>query len=64
MTQNNYEKLLAKGNKILEQYMPELNKISNEHIKRTNQNYRREEDVNEIAIALALYDDRIESLLV
>ena len=62
MTQNNYEKLLAKGNKILERYMPELNKISNEHIK--NQNYRREEDVNEIAIAFALYDYHIESLLV
>jgi len=62
MTKDNYQKLLTKGNKILERYMPELNKISNEHIK--NQNYRREEDVNEIAIALALYDYHIESLLV
>jgi len=59
MTQNNYEKLLAKGNKILERYMPELNKISNEHIKRTIDAKK-----NEIAIALALYDDHIESLLV
>ena len=64
MTQNNYEKLLAKGNNILEKIMPDLNKISNERIKRTNKNYRREEDVKEIAIALALYDDRIEGLLV
>ena len=64
MTQNNYEKLLAKGNNILEKIMPDLNRVSNERIKRTNKNYRREEDVKEIAIALALYDDRIEGLLV
>jgi len=64
MTDKNYKTLLSKGNSILEKIMPDLNKISNERIKRTNKNYRREEDVKEIAIALALYDDRIEGLLV
>jgi len=64
MTDKHYKALLSKGNNILEKIMPDLNKISDERIKRTNKNYRREEDVNEIAIALALYDDRIEGLLV
>ena len=65
MTQNNYEKLLSKGNKILKQLMPELNKISNEHIKEFKRQYFtkktkkkltcNEEDQEHIPVVLLSY---------
>jgi len=42
-----------------------LNKISNEYIrKNSNKVYRREEDFKEIAVALGLYDEYIDGIII
>ena len=71
MDEKQYQEYLARGTQILQSILPELNKLSEQHIrkdrvrrKEENNTFRREEDFNEIAVALALYDDRIEACLV
>jgi len=65
MDKKQYQERLGRGIEILETLMPELNKISDQHIRKNDNNvFRREEDLREIAVALALYDDRIQACLV
>jgi hypothetical protein len=63
MNEKRYQEYLARGTQILQSILPELNKLSEQHTRKDN-TFRREEDFNEIAVALALYDDRIEACLV
>lgn len=56
MNQTRYNELLKRGNQILEKLMPEINNASDQFI-RNKDTFRRQEDCNEIAIALALYDE-------
>jgi len=64
MTLKQYEQLRNRGIGILEKLMPELNKISNQFIRQDKKSYRTEEEFKELTIALALYDESIDGLLV
>lgn len=63
-TNKQYRNTIQRGNKILEKIMPELNRISNSKIRTTKDLFRRKEDCEELALALGLYDETIEAILV
>ena len=64
MSSKQYENTLQRGKVILEKLMPELNKISDQHIRTSKEVFRRKEDCEELALALGLYDEIIEGILV
>lgn len=63
MNERFYQDALSRGTKILEQIMSELNKISNEHIRKDPHCFRREEDLKEMAVAIGIYDIHLDGLL-
>jgi len=50
-----YDELLTKGAKLFELIGGELNKLSEAHIRKEREQYRRNEDFLEICIALVLF---------
>ena len=59
-----FQELKADGQKILAQLIPELNAISDVHIRKTKDLYRREEDFNEMCILLALLKMKVKNGLI
>lgn len=62
MTMGEFQVLKVSGEKILLKLISQLNKVADEHIRlRKFGNYRRKEDLEEICVALALYDKDLQS---
>lgn len=59
-----YEHIVNRGEKILSQIIPQVNGLSMEHIRIDPNKFRREEDFKEMAVALGLYDEYLDSLLI
>lgn len=56
-----YVKLLRRGRELFGRIGDELNVISREHIRTNPEMFRREEDHDELCVALALLEQRIET---
>ena len=52
-----YDIMRLRGQKILAKLIPRLNKISDSHIRLRKEDYRREEDFDEMCILAALLSD-------
>jgi hypothetical protein len=57
MNQNDYKELLKEGTGLVEEILKDLNATI--PFNRTDATYRREEDINEICVAIALYQRRL-----
>ena len=54
VTDQNYRKLLTEGRHLIDKILPDLNTISHIFIRFNHKKYRRQEDFDEICVALAL----------
>lgn len=59
-----FDNTMKRGQAILEKILPTLNAVSYERIRTAKESFRRKEDFKELVLALGLYDEHIEGLLV